>query len=120
MVSTPYLYSSPPSAPLAPSAAYAQPYELPTQNQQTGENSWIVVVAASDQSGTVYVDQSVDGQNAYRTDALATAAETTDTGFYAQSAMLKVQLFGPFVRVRYVNGGTPQGLFFITRRYTTT
>lgn len=64
----------------------------------------------ADQGGTIYIEQSYDGQNwDISTDYAVTASD--GKGF-------SESLLAPYVRIRYVNGGTAQGAFRIFSRFT--
>src|SRR5579872_1013186 len=77
--------------------------------------AYILVIASSDQTGTAYVDQSVDGVNVARCDPLATSADVGPQGGF--SAVLKVQVALPFYRVRYTNGSTNQTRFSLAQSW---
>jgi hypothetical protein len=90
-------------------------FDTPTLNDLNAISTWIVATSSSDQAGTLFVDQSADGAVVERSDKLATSADAASN----QSAMLKVQVVFPFVRVRYTNGATAQAIFFVlASRYT--
>lgn len=64
----------------------------------------------SDQGGTIFIEQSGDGLNwDISTDYAVTASD--GKGF-------SEALYMPYVRVRYVNGGTNQGAFRLFARFT--
>jgi hypothetical protein len=64
----------------------------------------------ADQAGTIYIEQSGDGVNwDISSDYPVTASD--GKGF-------SEALFSPYVRIRYVNGGSAQGAFRITSRFT--
>ena len=64
----------------------------------------------ADQAGTIYIEQSYDGQNwDISTDYSVSAND--GKGF-------NESLYAPYVRVRYVNGGTAQGAFRLYTRFT--
>lgn len=108
-----------PVAPLAASAAFTESSFSPyPEHSGILDADWIVVVASSDQAGTVYVDQSVDAVSVARSDDLATSADPGPQG--GQSALLKVQIVLPYHRVRYVNGTTAQARFVLVKRYVPT
>lgn len=108
MVANPYLSTTA----LAASATFNSPWDT-TDLSIGGEQNWIVAFGASDQAGTLHVQQSNDTLTIDKDDSLATAA---DSGL-GQSALLKVQLVMGFVRVQYVNGGTKQASFTLNRRF---
>jgi hypothetical protein len=64
----------------------------------------------SDQSGTIFIEQSGDGKN---WDISTSYPVTANTGKgFSES------LYLPYLRVRYVNGSTAQGTFRIFARFT--
>lgn len=63
-------------------------------------------IAFSDQGGTLLVDQSSDGVNWDVSDSF------TITGGTGKEFL--VQLYGPYWRLRYTNGGTDQTAFRIS------
>lgn len=64
----------------------------------------------SDQTGTIYIEQSGDGTN---WDVSTSYSVTAGDGKgFAEDVLL------PNVRVRYVNGGTAQGVFRLYARMT--
>ena len=66
---------------------------------------YILGVAYADQAGTLYVDQSTDGSTTHFTESFAvTAGSSGSAGFLRR-------VYAPFVRVRYINGGSNQGSF---------
>ncbi len=89
-------------------------WEQVTQSDSTAFQSWIYAVASSDQSGTLYAEQSDNGASVGLSDLLATGVDSA----LGNSARLKVQLSLAWVRIRYVNGSTPQTKFIFTRRFT--
>ncbi|MBN9143770.1 MULTISPECIES: hypothetical protein [unclassified Novosphingobium] len=69
----------------------------------------------TDQTGTLYIDQSVDGGSTYR--VVSTTAVTAGT-----AANASVDITGPYsastvFRVRYVNGATPQTYINLTSAF---
>lgn len=64
----------------------------------------------ADQAGTVYIEQSGDGQNWDISTSYPVTA--TDGKGFSES------LFLPYVRIRYVNGPTAQGTFRVFGRFT--
>ena len=76
--------------------------------------TWIVGLSSSDQAGTIYVEQSMDGAHPLRSDPLNTAADSLGN----QSSLLKVQMVYPYVRVKYTNGATKQTTFTLTRNFS--
>lgn len=62
----------------------------------------------ADQAGTVYIEQSANGTNwDISTDYAVTAS---DGKGFSEEVLL------PYVRIRYTNGGTPQGAFRLYAR----
>jgi hypothetical protein len=101
---------------LAANGSFTASFEKVVYSDNSSMATYYVVLASSDQPGTVYVDQSTDGVNVSRSDSLATAADAGPQG--GQSAMLKVAVLLQFVRARYVNGATAQGRFLLASRFT--
>lgn len=64
----------------------------------------------ADQAGTLYIEQSNNGTNWDISTSYPVAAN--DGKGFSEDLLL------PYVRVRYVNGGTAQGTFRISARYT--
>jgi hypothetical protein len=64
----------------------------------------------ADQAGTIFIEQSGDGQN-WDLSTSHPVVANTGQGFTEP-------LYGPYVRVRYVNGPTAQGALRIFARYT--
>lgn len=67
------------------------------------------VFAFADQAGTLFVEFSVDGTNWDKSNSFAVTASTASIQSLAPSAQ--------FVRVRYVNGATPQTVFRLQTFY---
>lgn len=65
----------------------------------------------SDQTGTLNVDQSGDGVNLDTTTSVAYTGGATTNNSY------NVALTLPWVRLRYVNGATPQTTFRLYNRF---
>lgn len=63
----------------------------------------VIGAVFSDQAGTAFVDQSLDGTN---WDIPTSIAVTGGTG-----TSISVPLIAPYFRIRYVNGATPQTVF---------
>lgn len=64
----------------------------------------------ADQAGTIYIEQSGDGTN---WDISSSYPVTANNGSgFTENLLL------PYVRLRYVNGGTAQGTFRIFGRFT--
>lgn len=64
----------------------------------------------SDQAGTIFIEQSHDQQN--------WDISTSYTVDAADGKGFSEQLYAPYVRVRYLNGGTNQGAFRLYTRFT--
>lgn len=64
----------------------------------------------SDQAGTIFIEQSHDGEN---WDISTDYAVSADDG-----KGFSEPLYAPYVRIRYVNGGTDQGVFRLYSRFT--
>jgi hypothetical protein len=71
---------------------------------------WVVGMVFADQAGDIYIEQSMDGTN---WDLSTTYAVTANNG-----KGFKEDVFAPYVRVRYVNGATPQTAFRLTARFS--
>ena len=74
------------------------------------------VFATSDQTGTVFIEQSVDGNSWYVTKTQATTATTPGNTTGSVAAVGTVPILEdlvtlPYVRARFVNGATPQTRF---------
>jgi hypothetical protein len=75
-----------------------------------GTHERITGLVFADQVGTLYIEQSSDGQNwDLSTDYAVTASD--GKGF-------SEELVAPYARVRFVNGGTDQGAFRISIKTT--
>lgn len=61
-------------------------------------------------AGTIYIEQSADGQNWDISTSYPVVA--------ADGSGFSEALYGPFVRVRYVNGGTQQTAFRLAAKFT--
>lgn len=79
-----------------------------TLNLQSGREDFVVGMVFSDQAGNIFIEQSMDGTNWDESTTYAIAAN--------DGKAFKEDLIAPFVRVRYVNGATPQGTFRLTAR----
>lgn len=79
-----------------------------TLNLQTGREDHVVGMVFADQAGNIFIEQSMDGTN---WDLSTTYAIAANDGKGFSEA-----LYAPYVRVRYVNGATPQTAFRITAR----
>ena len=74
------------------------PFHTPWARYLTG-------LTFADQAGTLYGDQSNDGSTTHFTESFAVTA-----GAAGAAAFLR-RVYAPFIRVRYLNGGTLQGSF---------
>lgn len=70
----------------------------------------IVGSAFSNQAGTLYIEQSYDSANWDVSTSVAIAA--------ADGSGFSEELVAPYVRLRYVNGGTNQGTFRLSARFS--
>jgi hypothetical protein len=86
---------------LGASATYTSSSEQESTYGTGMSRGYIRAMAISDQAGTLYIDQSVDGSHWDKSDSQAMTAGTV--------AVLAVQLYGQFWRLRIVNGGTAEG-----------
>lgn len=75
-----------------------------------GREDWIVGMVFSDQSGNIFIEQSMNNVN---WDLSTTYAITGGDG-----KGFKEDVFAPYVRIRYVNGATPQTVFRLTARFS--
>jgi hypothetical protein len=73
-----------------------------------GREDWVVGMVFADQPGNIFIEQSMNNVN---WDLSTTYAVSANDG-----KGFKEEVFAPFVRVRYVNGATPQGAFRMTAR----
>ena len=103
------------NTPLLANASFTSLFEFVEMDDLTAWHTYVAVIASSDQPGTLYIEQSIDGVNVSRSDSQATGADPGPQG--GQSTLLKVQIIMPFVRYRYVNGATNQTRFVIWRRF---
>lgn len=93
---------------------------LSTKSALTASNSWtsgtqnlghadtLTGTVFADQAGTLYIEQSYDGTN---WDVSTSYAITASDG-----KGFSEDVIAPFIRVRYVNGGTDQGAFRLYAR----
>lgn len=82
-----------------------------TDTANAGQEDWIVGLIFSDQAGNLFVEQSVDNSNwDYTSAAYAVVAGTGKT--------FKEEIFAPYIRLRYVNGATLQGVFRISAHFS--
>lgn len=79
-------------------------------DMQAGREDYVVGMVFSDQAGTLYIEQSMDGTNWDISTSYVVVA-SDGKGF-------KEDVFAPYVRVRFVNGATPQGAFRMTARFS--
>lgn len=77
-------------------------------NINTGREDYVVGMVFANQAGNIFIEQSMDGTN---WDLSTTYAVTAGDG-----KGFKEEVFAPYVRVRYVNGATPQTAFRLTVR----
>lgn len=77
---------------------------------QAGREDWIVGLAFSDQTGTLLIEQGIDGQN---WDFDTSIAVTGGTG-----KEFKVEIYAPFIKLTYTNGATPQTEFRLGARFS--
>lgn len=73
-----------------------------------GREDWVVGMVFADQAGNIFIEQSMNGTN---WDLSTTYAVTANDG-----KGFKEEIFAPYVRVRYVNGATPQTAFRLYAR----
>lgn len=81
-----------------------------TIDMQAGREDYVVGMVFADQAGNIFIEQSMDNQNWDLSTTYAIAAND-GKGF-------KEDVFAPYVRVRYVNGATPQTVFRLTARFS--
>lgn len=72
----------------------------------------IVGSVASDQSGSLFIEQSADGINW----DIRTTTNITGSGSAGTGTIINTALVLPFWRVRYTNGATNQGSFRLSIR----
>lgn len=77
---------------------------------QTGTHDRITGLIYADQAGTLFIEQSADGQNWDLSEEVAVVAETGQ-GF-------SEELVAPFTRVRFENGPVAQSEFRISVKTT--
>lgn len=75
-----------------------------------GASDYLNGVAKTDQAGVLHCEQSTDGIN---WDFDETAALVAGTG-----AKFSFQVVAPYIRLRYTNGGTNQGFFRLSSRFS--
>lgn len=79
-------------------------------NLGAGREDFVVGMIYADQAGEIFIEQSMDGTN---------WDLSTNYGILAGDGKgFKEDVFGPYVRVRYVNGATPQTVFRLTARFS--
>lgn len=81
----------------------------PARSTDTADN--IVGIVFSDQPGNLFVEQSADGTNFDLISAAIPVVANTGKEF-------SVPLYGSSVRLRYVNGATPQTVFRVNSRFS--
>jgi len=81
-----------------------------TGTLDAGREDNIVGLVFSDQSGTLFIEQSVNGTNWDLSESIAV------TGGAGQGYSKTV--YAPYIRVRYVNGATPQTVFRLSARFS--
>ena len=74
------------------------PFHTPWARYLTG-------LAFASHSGTLYVDQSNDGSTTHFTESFAVTADASGSAAFLR------RVYAPFIRVRYINGGTLQTSF---------
>ena len=79
-----------------------------TLNLQSGREDYVVGMVFADQTGTLFIEESMDNTNWDVSTSIPVVANTGQS--------FKQDIFGPFVRVRYVNDATPQTKFRLTAR----
>jgi hypothetical protein len=75
-----------------------------------GREDWIVGMVFADQAGTIFIEQSMDNIN-WDLSTQYSISASDGKGF-------KEEVFAPYIRVRYVNGATPQTAFRLTARFS--
>jgi hypothetical protein len=81
----------------------------------------VFAAAAADVSGTLYIDFSEDGTNITVSINVATAAPSgykTAGANFAQQGDIETVILARYCRVRYVNGGSNQGHFALSKRFS--
>ena len=78
--------------------------------KQSDRADYISGAVFADQGGTIYIEQSGDGTN------FDISAQYTVTG--GDGKGFSEYLYLPYVRIRYVNGGSAQAAFRLFARYT--
>lgn len=84
--------------------------EEATLDMLAGREDYVVGMVYADQAGDIYIEQSMDNEH---WDISTTYAVAADDG-----KGFKEDVFAPYVRVRYVNGATPQTEFRLTARFS--
>lgn len=73
----------------------------------------------TDQPGTLYVEQSFDGGNNFDISSVYTVASSGGQVGLSQGSGFEIDVIAPIIQIRYVNGGTNQGVFrLFSRTYT--
>src|SRR3954464_1434201 len=78
---------------------------------QAGREDFIVGLVFADQGGNLFIDQSSDGNNWDLSSSAYAVSANVGKSF-------KEEIFAPYIRVRYVNGATPQGTFRLAARFS--
>lgn len=78
---------------------------------QAGREDTIVGLVFSDQGGTLNIEHSIDGQNWDVNDAPITVA-------IGVGQVFERKVYGAYLRLRYVNGATPQTVFRLGARFS--
>lgn len=81
-----------------------------TLNLGAGREDYVVGMVFADQAGNIFIEQSMDNIN---WDISTTYAISANDG-----KGFKEEVYAPYVRVRYVNGATPQTAFRLTARFS--
>ena len=103
-----YVYTLLTSTPLDANAEYVSSYD----DLRVYYWAYVIATVYSDQSGTLYVQQSPNGSDVDMEHSLSY------TGGDKENNYLKVQIMMRYVRIRYVNGSTAQTVFRLGRRWS--
>ncbi len=79
-----------------------------TLDIQAGREDWVVGMVFADQAGTLFIEQSMNNTH-WDISAQYAVSANDGKGF-------KEEIFAPYVRVRFVNGGVAQTAFRLTAR----
>jgi hypothetical protein len=79
---------------------------------QAGREDYLVGLVFSDQGGTLLIEQGIDGQN-WDFDTTVTVVGGTGKEF-------KQDIYAPYIRLTYTNGATPQTVFRLAARFSST